>query len=49
MSPHDWWLEADSKIEQHKTMSNGLGGRSQSDWDKARKAHREKMKAKANG
>lgn len=49
MSVQEWWWEADSKIAVSKKVKQGASGFSETDWDDARRRHREKMKAKANG
>lgn len=49
MSVAEWWWEADAKIRLSKKMTKGTGGISQADWEDARKRHKERMGAKANG
>lgn len=52
MTPQMWWWEYDMRVSENKRvkeMMNGGGKFSGPEWDKARREHREKMKAKANG
>jgi hypothetical protein len=49
MSVQEWWWEADSKIAVSKRLKKGPSGFSEAEWEDARRRHREKMKAKADG
>lgn len=48
-----WWLEFDENFRANKEIENasspGFAGYSNSEWDKAIKAHREKMRKKDAG
>ncbi len=56
LSPCDWWAEFDAKMDEADRMEEltaksgfapkGGGGFSKAEWDKARRIHAEKMKAK---
>lgn len=48
MSPREWWWEADTKISLSKRMTKQAGGFSQSEWEAARRKHKERMRNSRN-
>lgn len=52
MAPEQWWWEFDMRVQENKRINEAAKGGGKftgPEWDKARREHRKKMKAKADG